>query len=114
MALQFVLGNSGAGKTEYLYEQVLRLAAENPTKKYFMIVPEQFTMATQRGLVLRQENHAILNIDVLSFQRLAYRVFEELGEDQLQILEDTGKNLILQKLVSDLDGQLEVLSVSLH
>lgn len=114
MALQFVLGNSGAGKTEYLYEQVLRLAAENPTKKYFMIVPEQFTMATQRGLVLRQENHAILNIDVLSFQRLAYRVFEELGEDQLQILEDTGKNLILQKLVSDLDGQFEVLSGSLH
>ena len=36
-----------------------------------MIVPEQLTMATQRGLVLRQENHAILNIDVLSFRRLA-------------------------------------------
>ena len=59
MALQFVLGNSGAGKTEYLYEQVLRLAAENPTKKYFMIVPEQFTMATQRGLVLRQDTNSI-------------------------------------------------------
>lgn len=71
-------------------------------------------MATQREFVRRQENHAILNVDVLSFKRLAYRVFEELGKDTLQVLEDTGKNLILQKLAGELEPKLTVLQGSLH
>ena len=114
MALHLILGNSGAGKSHYLYEQILSEAGQHPERIYYVIVPEQFTMATQREFVRRQENHAILNVDVLSFKRLAYRVFEELGKDTLQVLEDTGKNLILQKLAGELEPQLTVLQGSLH
>lgn len=63
-----------------------------------MLVPEQFTMQTQRELVCRQPNHAIMNVDVLSFVRLAYRVFDDLGMQDLVILEETGKNLVLRKV----------------
>lgn len=83
-------------------------------RTYYVLVPEQFTMATQREFVRRQENHAILNVDVLSFKRLAYRVFGELGKDTLQVLEDTGKNLILQKLAGNLEPQFTVLQGNLH
>ena len=114
MALHLILGNSGAGKSHYLYEQVLGEARQHPERIYYVIVPEQFTMATQREFVRRQEHHAILNVDVLSFKRLAYRVFEELGKDTLQVLEDTGKNLILQKLAGQLEPKLTVLQGSLH
>ena len=114
MALHLILGNSGAGKSHYLYEHILAEAGQHPERTYYVLVPEQFTMATQREFVRRQENHAILNVDVLSFKRLAYRVFEELGKDTLQVLEDTGKNLILQKLAGDLEPQLSVLQGSLH
>lgn len=114
MSLHFILGNSGAGKSHYLYERILAEAADNPDRTYYILVPEQFTMATQRELVKRQKNHAILNVDVLSFKRLAYRVFEELGKDTLQVLEDTGKNLILQKLAGELESELHVLQGSLH
>ena len=31
MALQFVLGSSGSGKTEYIYERLVRQAGENYT-----------------------------------------------------------------------------------
>lgn len=114
MALHLILGNSGAGKSHYLYEHILAEAAGHPKRTYYVLVPEQFTMATQREFVRRQKNHAILNVDVLSFKRLAYRVFEELGKDTLQVLEDTGKNLILQKLAGDLEPRLSVLQGSLH
>lgn len=114
MSLHFILGNSGAGKSHYLYERILAEAADNPNRTYYILVPEQFTMATQREFVKRQKSHAILNVDVLSFKRLAYRVFEELGRDTMQVLEDTGKNLILQKLAGELEGELHVLQGSLH
>lgn len=114
MALHLILGNSGAGKSDRLYEHILVEAGQHPKRTYYVLVPEQFTMATQREFVSRQKNHAILNVDVLSFKRLAYRVFEELGRDTLQVLEDTGKNLILRKLAADLEPRLHVLQGSLH
>ena len=79
MALQFVLGSSGSGKTQYIYERLVRQAGEHPKKNYLVIVPEQFTMQTQQKLVELAPNHAIMNIDVLSFKRLAYRVFDDMG-----------------------------------
>ena len=34
MALKLILGNSGSGKTEYMYEQVVKLAEENVKQNY--------------------------------------------------------------------------------
>ena len=48
MSLQFVLGSSGSGKTEYLFRQVVTEAGQNPKKDYLVLVPEQFTMETQQ------------------------------------------------------------------
>ena len=73
MSLQFIMGNSGAGKSRYAYEKILAEAARHPEKNYLIVVPEQFTMQTQKELVSLHPAGGILNIDILSFQRLAYR-----------------------------------------
>ena len=114
MALKLILGNSGSGKTEYMYEQVVKLAEANPRKNYLCLVPEQYTMQTQRKLVDLSSNQAIMNIDVLSFQRLAFRVFDEMGMADLQILEETGKNLVLRKVAQEQEEKLTVLKGNMH
>ena len=114
MALKLILGNSGSGKTEYMYEEVVHLAEANPRKNYLVVVPEQFTMQTQRKLVDLSTNQAIMNIDVLSFQRLAYRVFDELGMKDVKILEETGKNLVLRKVAQEQEENLSVLKGNMH
>jgi ATP-dependent helicase/nuclease subunit B len=43
-----------------------------------IIVPEQFTLQTQKELVSLHPGHSVMNIEVLSFDRLAYRVFDEM------------------------------------
>lgn len=114
MSLQFIFGNSGSGKSSYLYKTILEQAKSAPDKNFLVIVPEQFTMQTQRELVERQENHAIMNVDVLSFARLAYRVFDELGKQDVVVLEETGKNLVLRKVAERKKKELFVLGGSIH
>ncbi|MEG0722586.1 MAG: helicase-exonuclease AddAB subunit AddB, partial [Lachnospiraceae bacterium] len=113
MSLQFIFGNSGSGKSHYLYEHIIKESMKYPHKNYIILVPEQFTMQTQKELVLRHPNKGILNVDVLSFNRLAYRVFEEIGQKQKTVLDDVGKNFILRKLAKDHESELKVLSKNL-
>ncbi|MDO5337269.1 MAG: helicase-exonuclease AddAB subunit AddB [Eubacteriales bacterium] len=101
MSLNIIMGNSGSGKSYYIYEKIIKEAWKHPDKNYFVLVPEQFTMQTQKTIVEMHPGKGILNIDVLSFERLAYRIFEEVGGDERIALEETGKSLVLQKLVQE-------------
>lgn len=113
MSLQFILGNSGFGKTTYIYEKIIKESMENPKMRYYCIVPEQFTMQTQRDFVTMHPRKGIFNIDVLSFQRLAYHVLDEVGEGSRMILEETGKNIVLRKLAKEHEEELLVLGRNL-
>ena len=99
MSLQFIIGGSGSGKTRTLYENLIRQSMEEPDERFFALVPEQFTMQTQKDLVSMHPRHGIMNIDVLSFARLAYRVFEETGTKQMQVLDDEGNHEILGRVL---------------
>lgn len=109
MALQFIFGNSGAGKSYYLYKTVIADSMKHPDMNYLVLVPEQFTMQTQKDLCTLHPRHGIMNIDVLSFGRLAHRIFEETGQDTKRVLDDEGKNLILRKIAGDYENELKVL-----
>ena len=114
MSIQYILGNSGSGKTFYLYEEVRRLAKENPNETFYIVVPEQYTMQTQRDFVLGSEQACIINIDVVSFDRLAYRIFDELGMQQIEVLDDMGKNLLLQKIIQECKDQLKIFTKNIE
>lgn len=113
MSLQFIMGPSGSGKSHSLYQWVTREAMEHPQKNYIVLVPEQFTMQTQRDLVMASPRKGILNIDVLGFGRLAHRIFEEVGGKQGTILDEVGKSFILRKIAGDYEGKFQVLGGNL-
>lgn len=109
MSLKFVFGPSGAGKSRLLYEEIIRRAGENRKKNFLIIVPDQFTMQTQKDLVLLSDKGGIMNIDVLSFGRLNHRIMEEVGGEDVPVLDDTGKSLVLQRIAADLREELPAL-----
>lgn len=107
-SLRLVLGGSGYGKSGYIFEQLIEMSVKNPDKNYIIVVPEQFTMQTQKEIVERHPNHGVLNIDIVSFNRLAFRVFEELGISNLSVLDDTGKTLILKRIIEENRDRLNI------
>lgn len=100
MSLQFILGGSGSGKTYRLYTELIRMSIEDPDTRYIAIVPEQFTMQTQKEIVTLHPRHGVMNIDIVSFNRLAYRIFEELAIENPQVLDDMGKSMVLRKVAA--------------
>jgi len=114
VSLQFYFGASGSGKSKQLHDDIIRESQRNPKTDYLLIVPDQFTMQTQMDLVVEHPRHIIMNIDVLSFGRLTHRILEEVGDEDLPVLDDTGKSLVLRKVAQQCQGQLKVMGSHLH
>ena len=75
--IRFIYGNPGTGKTKLIYSKILEDANDN--LKSLLIVPEQFTVATERDIIKLIPPSTQLNIEVLNFTRLANRLFREHG-----------------------------------
>lgn len=114
MSLQFILGGSGSGKSTYLYHMISKEAAEHKNQNFLVLVPDQFTLETQKTLVEQSGRNGILNVDVLSFHRLAYRVFEEVPALRKTVLEDMGKMMLLRKVFAEQKSNLKYFKRGLY
>ena len=113
MSLEFIAGSSGAGKSYQVYREIIRESMEDAERQFVVIVPEQFTMQTQKEIVQMHPKKGMLNLDVLSFNRLAWRVFEKVGGSNLPVLDDLGKSLITQRVIGAEQKNLKVLGRTL-
>ena len=113
MGVHFYFGSSGSGKSRFLQMEIIRRSILEPSTQFIMLVPEQFTMQTQKEMVLRHPRRGLMNVDVLSFERLAYRVFDEVGMSSRRRLEEIGKSFVLEKIALDLGKKLPVLGANL-
>ena len=104
-----LLGPSGSGKSHRLHRDIITWAEKEPGRSFLFLVPDQFTMQTQLDLVNASKKKGIMNIDVLSFGRLAHRIFEETGFTTETVLDDTGKSLILRRIAEKHRENLSVI-----
>lgn len=107
MSLQLILGSSGSGKSHKLYKEIIDKSISHKDVNYLIVVPEQFTLQTQKEIVTKHPYNGTMNIDILSFLRLAHRVFEETGGNNRPVLEDTGKSMILRKVLAQSKDDLK-------
>ncbi|MBR0381642.1 MAG: PD-(D/E)XK nuclease family protein [Eubacterium sp.] len=103
MPLKIITGAGGQGKTEYIVREVIRRSEKQPDRSFFVVVPEQFSLETQRKVALSHPRKGFFNINVISFNRLAYQIFDRCGHEPDDILEDLGVSLILKRILLE-DG----------
>lgn len=113
MSLQMVIGGAGSGRPEFMYQKLIKESLDRPEKTFYLVVPEQYTMQTQMKMVELHPGHGVMNVDVVSFPRLAYRVFDEIGGIFKTILEDTGKSMVIRRLLSENRGKFEAFAGSI-
>lgn len=109
MSLRFYIGSSGSGKSSRLQKDIIERSMKEPERRFFVLVPDQYTMQTQKEMIERHPLHGFMNIEIFSFGRLAHYIFEEVGQPEYLTLDDTGKNLILRKLALEMSDELPVI-----
>ena len=113
MSLQMIIGGEGSYRSEQLYRKLIEESIAHPEQQFFLIVPEQYTMQTQMKMTELHPGHGVMNVDVVSFPRLAYRIFDEIGGIQKSILEDTGKSMVIRRLLSERKEEFEAFAGSI-
>ena len=77
VGLRIIYGKSGSGKSKYCFSEISKLI--NTEKKIYIITPEQFSFTAERKLMDCLSSNAVMNAEVITLSRMAYRVISEVG-----------------------------------
>lgn len=101
MAFRLITGAQGSGKTNKIFTELIKSSIDNPDRKHIVITPDQNTLLTERRLLALSPNGVLFNIEVESFDRLAYKIFDELGLPMPAPMDEVGKSMLLRKIVRE-------------
>ncbi|MGE4276895.1 MAG: PD-(D/E)XK nuclease family protein, partial [Lawsonibacter sp.] len=105
--LRLILGRAGSGKTT---EVLSRLCRAGRIRPQVLIVPEQQSHETERALCRMGGTGVSLYAEVLSFSRLANRVFQAAGGLGEEELDGGGRLLLMYNAVKSVSDHLTVYS----
>lgn len=112
VSIRYIFGRSGTGKTRFIYNDIKQKIREKSGKPLILIVPEQFNFQAHKDLIKVLDEKGIMDVEILSFQRLAHRVFEEVGGPHEKLLGDLGRNMVLRKVIDGMEEKLQILNKS--
>lgn len=110
MGLRLIYGKSGTGKSTYIFNEIKEKI--NEKNKIYIITPEQFSFTAERELLNTVDGKAALNAEVLTFNRMAYRVMNEVGGATKTALSSCGKAMLIYNILLNEKGSLKFLGKS--
>ncbi len=110
MELRFIYGESGTGKTTHCFSEI-KSEIEN-AKKIYIITPEQFSFTAEKRLLEIAPNNATVNAEVITFNRMAQRVFTEVGGASKTVLTECGNAILISDILESKKKELNFLGKS--
>ena len=108
MSLRIIYGRAGSGKSSYCLEDIKQKLNNGGIGPYIIIVPEQFSLQAEQRLVRALGASGINGVEVLSFRRLAYRIFSSMGGIVHSHINSAGKSMLLYRAVDKHRDKLRV------
>ena len=103
--VEILYGDYGTGKDEYILEKIRSDISAGV--KCVWLVPEQRVLLCERAIATRLDPSAQLFVEVLSFSRLANRIFREYGGLRTNYVTRSGKSLIMYCALCEVGNNLE-------
>lgn len=103
--LHLITGRAGSGKTEYVRNLLEQKALTGDTR-LLLLVPEQFSFASERALLERLGEQKGQSVEVLSFTRLCNYVFRELGGLSGNIAEEAAGIILMLRAMDSVKEHL--------
>lgn len=110
MGLRIIYGKSGSGKSEYCFKEIAKLIDKE--KKIYIITPEQFSFTAERKLMDAIKSKSVINAEVITLSRMAYRVVQEIGKTKEKRLTKSGKAMLIYSILNENKNKLKFLSKS--
>ena len=110
MSLRIIYGKSGSGKSSYIYNEINNKIKENKKEKIYIITPEQFSFTAEKKLM--KNKTSIINAEVITFNRMAYRVMNEVGGVIQNNLTKCGKSMLIYSILQKEKKNLNLLNKS--
>ena len=107
MSFRIVYGRAGTGKSEYCYREITQKIKEE--NKILIITPEQFSFTAEKKLMDAIDTQAVLNAEVLTLSRMAYRVINEIGGKTETNLSKCGKAMLIYSILNNQKKELKFL-----
>jgi ATP-dependent helicase/nuclease subunit B len=108
-----ILGPAGSGKTFRCLSEIRRALAESPDgPPLLLIAPKQTTYQLERQLLAGPEIGGYTRLHILSFERLAVFVFNQLGKRLPPLLDEEGRVMVLRGLLARKRDQLKLFRAS--
>ncbi len=106
MAIQFILGRAGSGKTRLCVDRITEALRDiDSARPIIFLVPEQASYQAE-SLILRNVAGGIFSrLQVLSFQRISYLLGSDLGR---KFLSPTAQNMVVWKILTDISSDLKI------
>lgn len=108
MSLRFIYGRAGSGKSHFCFEEIKNNVKEDNNVPLILLVPEQFSFQSEKNLINILGEKNILRAVVLSFKRMAYRVFSEVGGLTKQHMDASGRAMLIYRIIDRNKGELKV------
>ncbi len=109
--IRILYGKAKSGKTYKIYSEItelLSLQYDNAPQHLVLLVPEQFTLEAEKQLMMHANLPGIMGVEVLSFKRLAHRVFSDIGFPEQVKISEIGKLMLLRRLFDEHQKNLTV------
>ncbi len=110
MGLRIIYGKPGSGKSKYCFQEIANQIPKE--KKIYMITPEQFSFTAETKLMKTIQNHAVINAEVVTLSRMAYRVLNEVGGSSKTHLTKQGKAMLIYSILNQYKKELKFLGKS--
>ena len=101
MGIRFIYGRAGCGKSQFCLNQIKKKIEKDNNNKLIYIVPEQYTFQRETLLLREVGEKALLRGEVLSFKRMANRVFENCGGRVHDRMKDSGRSMLIHKILQE-------------